>query len=88
MAGKPGIQTVCGVEIAEHQRTPLVEALLRAIADLQATVERQRQRIEQLEDGVGRLKSLPERPKRRPKPSSLNDPSGPPSAAGGLRLAA
>ena len=30
MAGKPGTQTVCGVEIPAEQRTPLVEALLRS----------------------------------------------------------
>jgi hypothetical protein len=89
MAGKPGTQTVCGIEIPAEQRTPLVEALLRVIAQLQAsneqlrtTVQRQQLRIEQLEEEVRRLKGLPEQPKRRPEPSPLNDPSGPPSALG------
>ncbi len=68
MAGKPGTQTFCGIEIPAEQRTPLVEALLRV--------------IEQLQEEIRRLKGLPETPKRPPQPSTLNDPSGPPSAAG------
>ena len=68
MAGKPGTRTVCGVEIPAEGRTPLVEALLRV--------------IEQLEAEVRRLKGLPEPPKRQPEPSPLNDPNGPPSASG------
>lgn len=68
MAGKPGTRTVCGIEVPAEQLTPLVEALLRV--------------IEQLQEEVRRLKGVPEAPKRRPQPSSLNDPSGPPSASG------
>src|SRR4051794_31379205 len=82
MEREPGTQTVCGIAIPGEQRTPLVEALLRVIDELQATVQRQQRRIEQLEDEVRRLKGLPDQPKRKPGPSSLNDPSGPPSAAG------
>jgi hypothetical protein len=89
MARKPGTRTVCGVEIPVEQRTPLVEALLRVIEQLQATneqlratVQHQQRRIEQLEEEVWRLKGLPEPPKRRPEPSPLNDPSGPPSVSG------
>jgi Transposase IS66 family len=89
MAGTPGTQTVCGIEIAAEQRTPLVEALLRVIdqlqaanEQLQATVQQQQLRIEQLEEEVRRLKGLPDQPKRKPSPSPLNDPSGPPSASG------
>ena len=89
MERKPGTQTVCGVEIPPEQRTPLVEALLRVIEQLQATneqlratVQQQQLRIEQLEDEVRRLKGLPDQPKRKPSPSPLNDPSGPPSASG------
>ncbi|HEX3150093.1 MAG TPA: hypothetical protein VHR66_18595, partial [Gemmataceae bacterium] len=55
------------------QLTPLVEALLSV--------------IEQLQEEVRRLKGVPEEPKHRPQPSSLNDPSGPPSSSperGGL----
>jgi hypothetical protein len=85
MAGTPGTATVCGVEIPAEERTPLVEALLGVIAGLQATVERQQQRIEQLEAEIQRLKGLPEKPKRTPQPSPLNDPSGPPSASGGKK---
>jgi len=55
-----------------------VEALLLMI-------ERQQQRIEQLEEEVQRLKGLPETPKRPPQPSALNDPSGPPSVSGGKK---
>jgi len=91
-----GTQTVCGVEIQAEQRTPLVEALLRVIDELVATneqlrnsneqlrttVEQQQLRIEQLEAEIRRLKGLPDQPKRKPSPSALNDPSGPPSAAG------
>src|SRR3954447_27013461 len=96
MAGTPGSQTVCGIEILTEQRTPLVEALLRVVEELLATneqlrtaneqlrttVQQQQLRIEQLEDEVRRLKSLPDKPKRKPGPSPLNDPSGPPSACG------
>src|SRR5271165_1745359 len=88
MERKPGTQTVCGVEIRPEERTPLVEALLRVIdqleaanAQLRATVEQQQLRIDRLEDEVRRLKGLPDQPKRKPGPSPLNDPSGPPSAA-------
>src|SRR6185437_5508049 len=88
MERKPGTQTVCGVEIPPEQRTPLVEALLRVIdqqqatiAQLQATVQQQQLRIEQLEEEVRRLKGLPDQPKRKPSPSPLNDPNGPPSAS-------
>jgi len=88
MVRNPGPDTVCGVEIPAEQRTPLVDALLRVIAQLQATnlelqttIQRQQQRIEQLEEEIRRLKGLPETPKRPPQPSTLNDPSGPPSEA-------
>src|SRR6185437_9392568 len=67
MAGKPNTRTVCGIEIPAEQQTPLVEALLRV--------------IEQLQDEIRRLKGLPETPKRPPQPSPLNDPSAPPSAS-------
>lgn len=82
MVGKPGTQTVCGVEIPAEQRTPLVEALLRVVDQLLATNEQLRRRIEQLEEEVRRLKGVPDQPKRKPAPSPLNDPSGPPSASG------
>ena len=89
MARKPGTQTVCGVEIPAEQRTPLVESLLRVIdqllaanEQLQTTIRQQQLRIEQLEEEVRRLKGLPDKPKRKPEPSPLNDPSGPPSTSG------
>lgn len=83
MERKPISETVCGVEIPAEQRTPLVESLLRVINQLQATVQQQQLRIEQLEDEVRRLKGLPDQPKRnKPSRSPLNDPSGPPSASG------
>ena len=76
MERKPSTETVCGVEIPAEQRTPLVEALLGVIGQLlaaneqlQATVQQQRLRIEQLEDEILRLKGLPERPKRKPSPA-------------------
>jgi len=88
MERKPGTQMVCGVEIPPEQRSPLVEALLRVIDELQATnallratVEQQQLRIDQLEEEVRRLKGLPDQPKRNPGPSPLNDPTGPPSAS-------
>src|SRR5450755_1220482 len=68
MAGKSNTLMVGGVEIPAEQRTPLVEALLRV--------------IEQLQEEVRRLKGLPETPKRSAQPSPLNDADGPPSAAG------
>src|SRR5260370_25601189 len=67
MEGKPGTRTVFGIEIPAEQRTPVVEALLRV--------------IEQLQEEIRRLKGLPETPKRPPQPSSLNDPSSPPSSS-------
>jgi len=89
MAGKPGRQTVCGIEIPAEQRTPLVDSLLLVIKQLQTTIEqlqttvqRQQQRIEQLEEEIRRLKGVPDPPKRPPQPSPLNDPSGPPSVSG------
>jgi hypothetical protein len=82
MAGTPHTQTVFGIEIPAEQRTPLVESLLRVIEQLQRTIHEQQLRIEQLEAEVRRLKGLPEKPKRKPAPSPLNDPSGPPSASG------
>ena len=85
MAGTPGTETVCGIEIPAEERTPLVEALLRVIAELQATNQQLRQRVGQLEDEIGRLKGLPEKPKRPPQPSPLNDSSGPLSASGGKK---
>jgi hypothetical protein len=68
MAGKPGTRTVCGIEIPAEQQTPLVEALLRV--------------IEQLQEEIRRLKGIPDPPQRPPQPSPLNDSSGPPSASG------
>src|SRR5271155_2906722 len=82
MERKPCTQTVCGVEILPEQRTPLVEALLGVIDQLRATVQQQQMRIDQLEEEIRRLKGLPDQPKRKPGPSPLNDPSGPPSASG------
>jgi transposase IS66 family protein len=88
MERKPDPLTVCGVEIPAEQRTPVVDALLRVIEqlqatnrELQATVQRQQQRIERLEDEIRRRKGLPDPPKRPPQPSPLNDPSGPPSTS-------
>ena len=88
MERKPGTQMVCGVEIPPEQRSPLVDALLRVIDELQATnallratVEQQQLRIDQLEEEVRRPKGLPDQPKRKPGPSPLNDPTGPPSAS-------
>src|ERR1700721_2773061 len=94
MARKPDPDSVCGLEIPVEQRTPLVDALLHVIEQLQATnqqlqttVQRQQLRIEQLEEEIRRLKGLPEPPKRPPQPSPLSDPSGPPSATGKKKLA-
>jgi len=78
MAGKLDTATVGGVEIPAEERTPLVEALLRVI-------DMQQRRIERLEAEIQRLKGVPEKPKRPPRPSPLNDSSGPPSAAGGKK---
>jgi hypothetical protein len=74
MARKPDPDSVCGLEIPVEQRTPLVDALLHVIEQLQATnqqlqttVQRQQLRIEQLEEEIRRLKGLPEPPKRPPQ---------------------
>ncbi|MEJ1730613.1 hypothetical protein SMA90_30250, partial [Escherichia coli] len=55
--------TIAGIEVPPEQRTPLVEALLRVIAQQQAEIERLRAEI-------ARLKGLPPRPTIRP--STLN----------------
>ena len=74
MAGTPEILTICGIEIPAEERTPLVEALLRVMGELLETnrqlkrkVLQQGQRIEQLEQEIGRLKGLPEKPKHKPQ---------------------
>jgi hypothetical protein len=67
MAGKPSTKTICGIEIPAEERTPLVEALLRL--------------VEQLQEEVQRLKRIPEPPKRPPQSSPLDAPI-PPSASG------
>ena len=92
MAGTSEILTICGIEIPAEERTPLVEALLRVMGELLETnrqlkrkVLQQGQRIEQLEEEIGRLKGLPEKPKHKPQPSPLNDSSGPPSSCGGKK---
>lgn len=74
MAGKPGTQTVCRLEVLPEERTPLVEALLRVNHELQ-------QKIEQLEQEINRLKGLPDKPKRPLESSQLNDPDAAPSDA-------
>jgi Transposase IS66 family len=57
--------TIAGIEVPPEQRTPLVEALLRVIAQLQAENR-------QLRAEIARLKGLPPRPTIRP--STLNAP--------------
>lgn len=78
-----------GFEVPRDQRTPLVEALLRVIHQQQQTLQGQQRliqelqrKIEALSDEIDRLKGLPEKPKRPPQPSSLNDPNGKPSQVG------
>ena len=58
--------------IPPDERTPLVEQLVHMLLELQ-------REIEKLRDEIGRLKGLPETPKRPPQPSTLNDPQGKPS---------
>jgi len=62
--------TIAGIEVSPEERTPLVEQLLRIIAQQQAELEQQRAEI-------ARLKNLPPRPKLRP--STLNEPQPNPS---------
>jgi hypothetical protein len=72
MAGRQDRATVAGVVVEAGERTPLVEQLLRVLRDLQ-------KENEQLRAEIDRLKGLPELPRRRPAPSTLNDPQGKPS---------
>ena len=55
---------IAGIEVPPEERTPLVEHLLRIIAQLQAENA-------QMRDEIARLKGLPSRPKLRP--STLNE---------------
>jgi hypothetical protein len=61
---------IAGIEVPPEQRTPLVEALLRIIEQLQVEDRR-------LRDEIARLKGLPRRPTIRP--STLNSPHPNPS---------
>ena len=61
---------VAGIEVPAEERTPLVDHLLRVIAELQA-------KNRQLRDEIDRLKGLPRRPMIRP--STLNAPHPDPS---------
>jgi hypothetical protein len=72
MAGRKDNATVAGVVVEAGERTPLVEQLLRVLRDLQ-------NENEQLRAEIDRLKGLPELPRHRPTPSTLNDPQGKPS---------
>lgn len=62
------------IEILPHERTPLVETLLRVVREL-------KEENQKLRDEIDRLKGLPEKPRRPPQPSTLNDPQGKPSEA-------
>lgn len=64
--------TVGDLVIPAEERSPLVDQLVRLLLELQAENEK-------LRDEINRLKGLPETPKRKPQPSSLNDPQGKPS---------
>ena len=61
---------IAGIEVPPEQRTPLVESLLRVIAQQQAEIDR-------LREEITRLKGLPLRPTIRP--STLNAPHPDPS---------
>ena len=52
-----------------------METLLRVVREL-------KEENQKLRDEIDRLKGLPEKPKRPPQPSPLNDPEGKPSGAG------
>ena len=75
-----------GFEIPVAERTPVVEALLRVIEALRASLAEEREksqrlqlRVDALTEEVNRLKGLPDKPQRPRQPSSLNDPRGKPS---------
>lgn len=55
MAGTPRRETVCGIEIPAEERTPLVESLLRVIAELQEANEQLRRDNERLQETNERL---------------------------------
>jgi hypothetical protein len=61
---------IAGVELPPEQRTPLVESLLRVIAQQQAEIDR-------LREEINRQKRMPRRPTIRP--STLNAPHPDPS---------
>jgi len=76
----PGTADTAGldIEISPKERTPLIDSLLRVVHALQAENHK-------LRDEIDRLKGLPEKPKRPPQPSTLNDPDGKPSGTAGRR---
>ena len=73
MAGTPNIAEL-ERQIPPEELTPTARMLLEVVGQLQTE-------IQQLRDEIDRLKGLPEKPKRQP--SSLNDPTGPPSSTSG-----
>ena len=73
MAGTPNIAELVR-QIPPEELTPTARMLLEVVGQLQTE-------IQQLRDEIDRLKGLPEKPKRQP--SSLNDPTGPPSSTSG-----
>jgi len=73
MAGTPNIAEL-ERQIPPEELTPAARMLLEVVRQLQTE-------IQQLRDEIDRLKGLPEKPKRQP--SSLNDPTGPPSSTSG-----
>lgn len=73
MAGTTNIAELVR-QIPPEELTPTARMLLEVVGQLQTE-------IQQLRDEIDRLKGLPEKPKRQP--SSLNDPTGPPSSTSG-----
>jgi hypothetical protein len=63
-------------DIAEAERTPLVQQLLDIISHQQERILQLEERVQQLEDEIARLKGLKPRP--RIAPSSLEPPPRPP----------
>jgi len=71
-----------GIDGSPEEDTPLVRRLLATIEQQQETIKRLEATVIELKAEINRMKGLPELPQRSVSPSSLTDPTTPPSKNG------